>query len=103
MKRIIRFGTLVVLSIVFTSCTCFGQQSIAPTSREIADFAFELSIQPADKRAEMLAAHPQHVTAALRKELIALGNLRFTSTEYAKALDIYQLAQKISSNIDDKE
>src|ERR1044072_2695231 len=91
---------LVLLSLVLVCCTCFGQQSI---SREIADFAFELSISPANKRAEMLAAHPERLTVALRRELIALGNLRFTSSEYAKALDVYQFAEKISEQIGDKE
>ncbi len=94
---------LGLVLIALLCCTCFAQQSIGPTSREIADFAFELSIQPADKRAELLAAHPERRTVALRRELIALGNLRFTGTEYAKALDIYQLAEKISEQIDDKE
>lgn len=94
---------LVLLSIVLACCTSFGQQSIGPTSREIADFAFELSVQPADKRAEMLSAHPERLTVALRRELIALGNLRFTGSEYAKSLDIYQLAEKISEQIGDKE
>jgi tetratricopeptide (TPR) repeat protein len=99
MKRSIQ----LLLVIVLTCCTCFGQQSVGPTSREIADFAFELSISPADKRAEMLAAHPERRVVALSKELIGLGNLRFTGSEYAKALDIYQLAEKISEQIDDKE
>src|SRR4030095_439618 len=94
---------LVLLSIAFLCCTCFGQQSIGPTSRQITDFAFELTIQPAAKRAEMLAAHPELITVALRRELISLGNLRFTNTEYAKALDIYQLAEKVSEQIGDKE
>ena len=96
--------TVLLLLIIILACyTCIGQQSIGPTSREIAEFAFELTVQPADKRPEMLAAHPQRLTVALRRELISLGNLRFTNTEYAKALDIYQLAQKISEQIGDKE
>ena len=94
---------LALLSIVLVCSTCFGQQTVGPTSREIADFAFELTIHPADKRAEMLAAHPERLTLALRRELIALGNVRFTSSEYAKALDVYQLAEKISEQIGDKE
>src|SRR6185503_13406359 len=91
------------LSLVLVCCTCVGQQSVGPTSREIADFAFELSIYPADRRAEMMAAHPERLTVALRKELIALGNVRFTASEYTKALDIYQLAERISQQIGDKE
>src|ERR1700752_4610824 len=93
----------ILLSIAILCCTCFGQQSIGPASRDIADFAFELTISNAAKRAEMLAAHPEHVTIALRRELIALGNLRFTGADYAKALDIYQFAEKISAQIGDKE
>jgi tetratricopeptide (TPR) repeat protein len=93
----------VLFLIAILCCTCFGQQTIGPTSREIADFAFELTIYPADRRAEMIAAHPERLTVALRKELIALGNVRFTASNYAKALDIYQLAEKISEQIGDKE
>ena len=96
-------SALVLLSVALLCCTCFGQQSIGPTNRQITDFAFELSISSADKRAEMLAAHSDLITVALRRELISLGNLRFTNTEYAKALDIYQLAEKISEQIGDKE
>lgn len=99
MQRPIIFFLLLVL----VCGTCFGQQSIGPTSREIADFAFELSIYPADRRAEMMAAHPERLTVALRRELIALGNVRFTASEYAKALDIYQLAENISEQMGDKE
>lgn len=94
---------LILVSFVLVCCTCFGQQTIGPTSREIADFAFELSIYPADRRAEMVAAHPERLTVVSRKELIALGNVRFTASEYTKALDIYQLAEKISEQIGDKE
>src|ERR1044071_9128062 len=90
---------LVLLSIILICCPTFAQEG----SREIADFAFELTIQPAAKRDEMLAAHPERLTIALRRELIALGNLSFTGSEYSKALDIYQLAEKISEKIDDKE
>ena len=93
----------VLLSIAITCYTCTGQQSVGPTSREIADFAFELSVNPAGKRAELMAAHRERLTVALRRELIALGNLRFTGSEYAKALDVYQLAEKISEQISDKE
>ena len=89
----------IFLSLVLVCGTCFGQS----ISREAADFAFELSIYPADKRAEMIAAHPERLTVGLRKELIALGNVRFTASDFAKALDIYQLAEKISEQIGDKE
>src|ERR1044072_2525766 len=101
--RAVKQLIFILLSIVLAFSTCFGQQTVGPTSREIADFAFELTIQPADKRAEMLAAHPERLTVALRRELIALGNVRFTSSEYAKALDVYQLAEKTSEQIGDKE
>ncbi len=85
---------LALLSIAIVCCTCFGQ---------VTNFAYELTNQPADKRGELLAAHPELITVALRRELISLGNLRFTNTEYAKALDIYQLAQTISQQIGDQE
>ncbi len=59
-KRIIQVAAILLM--VLVCCTCFGQQSIGPTSRQIADFAFELTIQPAAKRAEMLAAHTDLIT-----------------------------------------
>src|SRR6185436_21054654 len=96
--------TVLFLLIIALACyTGFGQQSIGPTRREIADFALELTIHSGDKRAELLAAHPERLTVALRRELIALGNARFTESEFAKALDIYQFAEKISEQIGDKE
>jgi tetratricopeptide (TPR) repeat protein len=95
--------TLVLVSVAIVCCTSLGQESIGPTNRQITDFAFELTNQNADRRAEMLAAHPELITVALRRELISLGNLRFTNAELAKALDIYQLAQKISEQIGDRE
>src|SRR6185295_3527523 len=94
---------LALLSIVLVCGTCFGQQNLGPAKREVADFALELTIQPAERRAEMLAAHPERLTVGLRNELISLGNLRFTSSDYAKAIDIYQLAEKISEQIGDKQ
>ncbi|HEY0764140.1 MAG TPA: tetratricopeptide repeat protein [Pyrinomonadaceae bacterium] len=94
---------LALLSIVFVCGTCFGQQNLGPANREVADFALELTVQPAERRAEMLAAHPERLTVGLRKELIGIGNLRFAGSEYAKALDVYQLAEKISQQINDTE
>ncbi|HET6980287.1 MAG TPA: tetratricopeptide repeat protein [Pyrinomonadaceae bacterium] len=94
---------LVLLVIALTCCVCAGQPNLGPANREAAEFAFELTVQPAERRAELLAAHPERLTVALRKELIAIGNLRFTGSDYAKALDVYQLAEKIAAQIGDKE
>ena len=93
----------IAFLIALTCCTCAGQQNLGPANREVAEFAFELTVQPAERRAEMLAAHPERLSVALRKELISLGNLRFAGSEYSKALDVYQLAEKISQQINDTE
>jgi len=72
-------------------------------AQDAEKFAQELTSSPAAKRNELLAAHPEQITIALRKELIQHGNLRFASTDYARALEIYQLVERIAAQIDDKE
>jgi len=94
---------LFALLIILTCYTCSGQDAIGPNNSVAERFAFELIVAPTEKRAELLAAHPERLTVELRKELIQHGNLRFTGTEYTKALEIYQLVEKISEQIGDKE
>ena len=76
------------------------QNSLA---QEPENFALELTRATADKRAELVAAHPERLTVELRRRLIQHGNLRTASTEYAQALEIYRLVEKISAQIGDKE
>jgi tetratricopeptide (TPR) repeat protein len=83
--------------------TCVAQDTIGPTSSDAQKFALELTSSPAAKRNELLAAHPERITIALRRELIQHGNLRFATTEYARALEIYQLVERIAAQIGDKE
>jgi tetratricopeptide (TPR) repeat protein/CHAT domain-containing protein len=85
------------------SSVCVAQDTISPTNGDAERFARELTSSPAAKRAELLAAHPEQVTVELRKELLQHGNLRFVSREYAQALEIYQLVEKISEQIGDKD
>ncbi|HEV8431322.1 MAG TPA: tetratricopeptide repeat protein [Pyrinomonadaceae bacterium] len=94
---------IALLLIALGCCTGVGQQSIGPNSSDAERFAFELTNATADRRAELLAAQPERLTVQLRKELIQHGNLRFAGTEYTKALEIYQLVEKISEQIGDKE
>ncbi|HEX6718812.1 MAG TPA: tetratricopeptide repeat protein [Pyrinomonadaceae bacterium] len=81
---------------------CVAQQAIGPPD-EVERFALELVQARAEKREGMVAAHPELLTVELRKELVQHGNLRFATTQYAQALEIYQLVEKISEQIGDKE
>lgn len=94
---------LAVLLIIVTASLCLSQETIGKASGDAERFAVELTSSSAAKRTELLAAHPERITVALRKELIQHGNLRFASTQYAQALEIYQLVEKIAEQIGDKE
>ena len=72
-------------------------------AQEPEKFALELTLATADKRAELVAAHPEWLNVELRRRLVQQGNLRFASTQYTQALEIYRLVQKISEQIADKE
>ena len=95
------FFLLLLIAITFN--LCIAQETIGPTNTDTEKFALELASSPPAKRTELLAAHPERVTVALRKELIQHGNLRFASTRFAQALEIYHLVEKISEQIGDKE
>jgi tetratricopeptide (TPR) repeat protein/CHAT domain-containing protein len=80
-----------------------GQDSSGPANSDAEKFAVELTSSPAAKRAELLATHPEQITVNLRRELLQHGNLSFVTRQYAQALEIYQLVEKIAGQIDDKE
>ena len=90
-----------LIAVAFNLCP--AQEKFGPTSGNAEKFATELTSSSAAKRAELLAAHPEQLTVALRKELIQHGNLRFASTQFTQALEIYQLVEKISGQIGDEE
>src|SRR5690349_6303331 len=94
---------LVLFLLVITSSVCVAQDTIGPNNSDAEKFAVELTSSSAAKRTELVAAHPERITVQLRRELIQHGNLRFASTQYAQALEIYQLVEKISEQIGDKE
>ena len=96
-----RCMVLIILLIVISSTPSLSQDAIG--ARDAEKFAVELASSTAAKRTDMLAAQPERITVALRRELIQQGNLRFASTQYAQALEIYQLVEKISQQIGDKE
>ncbi|HKG45406.1 MAG TPA: tetratricopeptide repeat protein [Pyrinomonadaceae bacterium] len=99
MRRLI----LGLLFLAVSFSVAVAQETIGPTNSDAGRFAVELITSPASKRTELLAAHPEQITIALRKELLQHGNLRFASTQYAQALEIYRLVEKISEQIGDKE
>src|SRR5829696_8780508 len=98
--RGMRQSAVIVLLITIWSSLCVAQQKSGPTNN---DFVLELTISSADKRTELLAPHPELLTVDLRKELVEHGNQRFARTQYAQALEIYKLVEKISEQISDKE
>lgn len=93
MRRTSRPILVLFLLIAFGVCV----------AQDAEKFAAELTSAPAAKRDDLLAAHPERITVALRRELIQHGNLRFATTDYARALEIYQLVERIAAQIDDKE
>jgi tetratricopeptide (TPR) repeat protein len=86
------------LTIVVSVST--AQQS--PRS-ELDAFARQLVTSSSQQRTELLAAHPQLITVALRKELIRHGNNFLVDSKYAPALDVYRLAEKVANQIKDQE
>src|SRR5919106_1218401 len=79
---------------------CAAQQS--PPS-EVDSLARQLVNGSSQVRTELLAAHPQLITVALRKELLRQGNNFLVDSKYAPALDVYRLAEKVADQIKDKE
>src|SRR3954451_13930732 len=94
---------LLLFLLIVTSSVCVAQDAIGSTNSDAERFALELISTTAEERNELVAAHPERITVALRRELIQHGNLRFASTQYAQALEIYQLVEKLSEQIGDKE
>ena len=94
---------ILVLLLLITSSVCVAQDTISSTNSSTEKFAVELVSSPAAKRSELLAAHRERITVELRKELLQHGNLRFVSRQFAQALEIYQLVEKISEQIGDKD
>jgi len=93
----------IVLLITTAFSIALAQDSTGQANSDVEKFAVELTSSPAAKRSELLAAHPEQITVELRKELLQHGNLRFVTRQYAQALEIYQLVEKLSQQIDDKE
>ena len=79
---------------------CVAQQS---ARSEVNSFAQQLVNSSSQQRTELLAAHPQLITVALRRELLRQGNNLLIDTKYAPALDVYRLAEKVAEQIKDKE
>lgn len=97
MRRVIVLVLLIGASFLCSS----AQQPTRPD--EIESFALELVVSPAPRRDELLTARAGLINVELRKELVRHGNMNFANGRYAKAFDIYQLVEKVSAQIDDKE
>ena len=90
----IAFFLTIVVSV------CAAQQS---ARSEVDSFARQLVNSSSQQRSELLAAHPQLITVALRKELLRYGNNFLVDSKYAPALDVYRLAEKVADQIKDNE
>ena len=95
-KRPVCIG--LFLTIVVSVCA--AQQS---ARSEVDSFARQLVNSSSQQRTELLAAHPQLITVALRKELLRQGNNFLVDSKYAPALDVYRLAEKVANQIKDNE
>ena len=81
--------------------TCAAQR---PTDSAGLDaFALQLVNSSSQQRTELLAAHPELISVALRKELVRQGNILLVDAKYAPALEVYRLVEKITEQIGDKE
>ena len=88
--------SLLILIIVFP---LFAQEKAAP-EKELA-----LSLIKAEseqERNQILAANKSLVTIELRKALIAEGNEFRLRSEFAKAMEVFQLAQNVSKQMNDE-
>ena len=90
----------IVLFLTIVVRVCSGQQ---PARSEVNSFAQQLVNSSSQQRTELLAANPQLITVALRRELLRRGNNLFIDTKYAPALEVYRLAEKVAEQIKDKE
>ena len=90
----------IPLFLTFVVSVCAAQQ---PARSEVNSFAQQLVNSSSQQRTELLAAHPQLITKALRRELLRQGNNLLIDTKYAPALDVYRLAEKVAEQIKDKE
>ena len=80
-----------------------AQQQPAHPNDDVESFALELITSPAERRDQLLTARASLINVDLRKQLVRHGNANFAGGRYATAFDIYQLVQKLSDQIDDKE
>ena len=90
----------IALFLTIVVSVCAAQQ---PARSEVNSFAQQLVNSSSQQRSELLVAHPQLVTVALRRELLRRGNNLFIDTKYAPALDVYRLAEKVAEQIKDRE
>ncbi len=90
----------IVLFLTIVVSVCAAQQS--PRS-EVDAFARQLLSSSSQQRTELLAANPQLINVALRKELLRHGNNFLVDSKYSPALDVYRLAEKVADQIRDEE
>ena len=94
---------VIVLFLLFGVSFVLGNAQQPRPNDEIESLAVELVSAPAERRTELLTSHAALINVDLRKELVRHGNVQFAGGRYTTAFDIYQLVQKVSDQIDDKE
>lgn len=80
-----------------------AQQAARSAVDGVESFALQLINSSPQQRTELLAARPGLLTVDLRKVLVRRANNRLVHSDYAPALEIYRLTEKIAEQIKDKE
>ena len=94
---------LWLLAFVLSSTTQ-AQDGPRTISAQIDDLAATLvATTSAQERDSLLVTRKELVTPDLRKSLVKAGNTQMMSGEYARALDIYQIAENVAGRIADKD
>src|SRR5215475_4818443 len=94
---------LLLLAFVLSS-TIQAQDGPRTISAQIDDLAATLVATTSSReRDTLLVTRKELVTPDLRKSLVRTGNAQMMSGEYARALEIYKIAENVAGRIGDKD
>src|SRR5262245_22933699 len=97
-----RFTALIV--ILLLALTARSQTPSTASPADFEDLALTLTtLTSPTEREQLLTQKKELMTPDLRKALIRQGNAQLMAGRYAKAFDIYGLAQNVAEKIGDKE
>ncbi len=89
--------------LILSITTCAAQQAARSAVDSLDSFAQQLINSTPQQRTELLAAHPKLITVELRKVLVQRANNRLVHSDYAPALEIYRIAEKVAEQLSDQE